>query len=254
MARVRAAYFFGGFSEWRLLGSVMPLTDSDLLRRFAEEGREEAFAELVGRRIDLVYAAALRQVGGDAHRAQDIAQEVFIDLARKARSLGRHPSLLGWLYTSTHFAAVNVIRVEHRRKRREEEALAMHDIAGNDSANADWSQLQPVLDAAMHELDERERRVVLLRFFDRQSFAAIGAELGLTENAAQKSAERALDRLHALLAKRRVTSTASALGVALANQAVATAPAGLAASVTGTALAGATVVGVRPPWRASSGL
>ncbi|MDO8541065.1 MAG: sigma factor [Opitutaceae bacterium] len=76
-------------------------TDSDLLRLFVEQGRQESFTELVSRRIDLVYAAALRQVGGDAHRAQDITQQVFIDLARKAASVSRHSSVLGWLYTST---------------------------------------------------------------------------------------------------------------------------------------------------------
>lgn len=119
----------------------------------------------------------------------------------------------------------------------------MHDLSKPDTPDTGWAQLRPVLDVAMHELDERERRVVLLRFFDRQTFAAIGAELGLSENAARKSTERALDKLHGLLAKRGVTSTASALGVALANQAVAVAPAGLAASVAGAALGGAAAAG-----------
>jgi RNA polymerase sigma factor (sigma-70 family) len=104
------------------------MTDSELLRRFAEEHFEEAFAELVSRRLALVYSAALRQVGGDAHRAEDVTQEVFIDLARKARSLSRHPALIGWLYTSTHFAAAKLIRTEQRRARREQEAIAMHTI------------------------------------------------------------------------------------------------------------------------------
>ena len=53
--------------------------------------------------------------------------------------------------------------------------------------------------------------------------------------------ERAVDKLHGLLVRRGVTSSAAALAVALANQAVATAPAGLAATVTGAALAGAGV-------------
>ena len=94
------------------------MNDSELLRRFAAEHADDAFAELVRRRIGLVYSAALRQVGGDAHRAEDIAQEVFIDLARKARSLARHPALIGWLYTSTHFAAAKSNRTEQRRSRR----------------------------------------------------------------------------------------------------------------------------------------
>jgi RNA polymerase sigma factor (sigma-70 family) len=216
------------------------MTDSELLRRFAEEHFEEAFAKLVSRRLALVYSAALRQVGGDAHRAEDITQEVFIDLARKARSLSRHPALIGWLYTSTHFAAAKLIRTEQRRARREQEAIAMHDSPASPTSQPDWDRVRPVIDAAMHDLDERDRQTVLLRFFDGQPFAQIGAQLGLTENAAQKTVERALDKLQAALARRGVKSSAAVLGVALANQVgAATVPATLAAAITSAALAGA---------------
>jgi RNA polymerase sigma factor (sigma-70 family) len=215
------------------------MTDSELLRRFAEEHCEEAFAELVSRRLALVYSAALRQVGGDAHRAEDITQEVFIDLARKARSLSRHPALIGWLYTSTHFAAAKLIRSEQRRARREQEAIAMHD-SPTPTSQPDWDRVRPVIDAAMHDLDERDRQTVLLRFFDGQPFARIGAQLGLTEKAAQKTVERALDKLQAALARRGVKSSAAALGMALANEVgAAGAPATLAAAITKAALAGA---------------
>ena len=71
--------------------------DRHLLCRFVEQNSEAAFRELVQRRIDFVYAAALRQVGGDVHLAREVAQNVFPDLARKARSLVGRPSLTGWL-------------------------------------------------------------------------------------------------------------------------------------------------------------
>ena len=219
---------------------LIAMSDSELLRRFAEEHSEEAFAELVSGRIGLVYSAALRQVGGDAHRAEDVTQEVFIDLARKARSLSRHPALIGWLYTSTHFAAAKLIRTEQRRTRREQEAHAMHDSPATPASQPDWDRVRPVIDAAMHELDERDRQTVLLRYFDQQPFARIGEQLGLTENAAQKTVERALDKLQAALARRGVKSSAAALGLALANQVgAATAPAALAATITNAAMAGA---------------
>src|SRR5476651_721207 len=119
----------------------MSMTDSELLRQFVEERCNSAFDELVRRRIDLVYSAALRQVSGDAHRAEDITQEVFANLARKAVSLVRHPALNGWLYTSTHFAAVNLIRTERRRKLREEEAHAMHENSARPTPDDDWERL-----------------------------------------------------------------------------------------------------------------
>src|ERR1035437_5562021 len=76
------------------------MSDSELLARFARSRSEDAFAELVRRHVNLVYSAALRQVGGDGHLAQDVAQTVFSDLARKAPALARRATLTGWLYTS----------------------------------------------------------------------------------------------------------------------------------------------------------
>ena len=60
------------------------MNDSELLRQYAESGSETAFTELVKVYIDFVFSAALRQVGGDAHLAQDVTQSVFVDLALKA--------------------------------------------------------------------------------------------------------------------------------------------------------------------------
>jgi DNA-directed RNA polymerase specialized sigma24 family protein len=53
--------------------------DHELLRRYAEHGAEEAFAELVKRHLNLVWAAAWR-VSGDRELARDVAQTVFTDL------------------------------------------------------------------------------------------------------------------------------------------------------------------------------
>ena len=142
--------------------------DVELLRNYARTKSEEAFAELVRRHVNLVYSTALRQVGGDAHLAQDVAQTVFTDLARKAASLCRRESLTGWLYTSAHFAAANIVRGEHRRRDREEQFMRepIHETA----TAADWEKLRPTLDSVMHELKESDREAVLLRYFENRPF------------------------------------------------------------------------------------
>jgi RNA polymerase sigma factor (sigma-70 family) len=221
--------------------------DAELLRRYAEEKSEAAFAELVERHLGLVYSAAQRQVGGDAHHAQDVAQTVFTTLARNAASVARHPVLVGWLYTTTQHVAAKVRRSEGRRHAREHAAQLMHELTSPDSPAVEWEQLRPLLDDAMRELSDRDREAVLLRFFAKQPFAEIGAALHLSEDAARMHVGRALEKLGVLLARRGITSTASALGVALANQAVLAAPAGLAASITGAAVttnAGAAAAGL----------
>jgi RNA polymerase sigma factor (sigma-70 family) len=215
------------------------IEDTELLRRYVETRSEAAFAELVQRRIGLVYAVALRTTR-NAHRAEDVTQTVFADLARKAASLTDRPVLAGWLYRSAHFAALGVIRAEQNRAAREQEAHTMHETLGRDEPDPEWEKIRPVLDDVMSELNERDRDAIMLRFFDGRPFADVGAQLRLSENSARMRVERALDKLHALLARRGIRSTTAALGAVLAHQATAAiAPAGLAATVTGSALASA---------------
>jgi RNA polymerase sigma factor (sigma-70 family) len=214
------------------------MDDSSLLRRFSEDRSEEAFAELVRRHLNLVYSAALRKVGGDSHLAADVSQKVFAVLARNAPSLARHPVLTGWLYTTTHFTAAKMVRAERRRQAREQEAQAMQELLSSPAPEAGWDRLRPVLDDVMHDLNERDREAVLLRFFEGRPFAEVGARQGLSENAVRMRVERALDKLHVLLARRGITSTTAALTLLLAEHTVAAAPVGLAATVSGAAAAG----------------
>ena len=211
--------------------------DSELLGRYARSHSEDAFAELVRRHVNLVYSAALRQVGGDAHLAQEVAQTVFTDLARKAGSLARRESLTGWLYTSAHFAAAKIARTETRRRDREEKFMreptqnSGMGVSPVQSAPADWEQIRPALDDAMHELKETDREAVLLRYFENRQFAEVGAKLGLNENAARMRVDRALEKLRGIFAKRGITK-ATALASVISANAVQIAPANLAATLT----------------------
>jgi RNA polymerase sigma factor (sigma-70 family) len=191
---------------------------------------------VVRRHLNLVYSAALRKTAGDAHLAQDVSQKVFVLLARKASALSRHPALAGWLYTTTHFTAAKIVRTERRRQNREQEAQAMQDLCSSPAPETDWNRLRPMLDDVMHELSERDREAILVRFFEGRPFAEVGARQGLTENAARMRVERALEKLHTLLARRGITSTTTALALLLADHAVIAAPAGLVAMVSGAAV------------------
>ncbi|MDD5140061.1 MAG: sigma-70 family RNA polymerase sigma factor [Verrucomicrobiales bacterium] len=204
-------------------------TDAELLRQFAATRSEAAFAELVRRHVNLVYSAALRQANGDAHLAQDVAQTVFNDLARKAGSLACRETLTGWLYTSAHFAAAKIVRGENRRRDREEKF--MREPTSETAPDTDWEKLRPTLDDAMHELKETDREAILLRYFENRQFAEVGAKLGLNENAARMRVERALEKLRTAFARRGVAATAALASVISAN-AVQMAPANLAVALT----------------------
>jgi RNA polymerase sigma factor (sigma-70 family) len=210
--------------------------DSELLRQFAKTHAEDAFAELVKRHVNLVYSAALRQVNGDAHSAQDVAQTVFTDLARKADSLAQRESVTGWLYTSAHFAAAKIVRTENRRRDREEKF--MREPTHETAPEADWETLRPLLDDTMHELKEADREAILLRYFENRSFTEVGAKLGLNENAARMRVDRAVEKLRDILTRRGLT-TATALASVISANAVQLAPASLAATLTAASLVSA---------------
>lgn len=222
--------------------------DSELLRRFAQEGSSAAFEELVRRHVDFVYSAALRQLNGDAHLAADAVQLVFTDLARKSAALSGHRVLAGWLFTTTRYTTAKLVRGERRRHARETSAHLMEALNSDPAASLDWSQVRPVLDDVLAALPEPDREAVLLRYFEGRDYASVGAKLQVAENTARMRVDRALDKVRALLERRGVKSTSGALAVALAQQAVISAPAGLATSIAGAALAGGAAAGGALGW------
>jgi RNA polymerase sigma factor (sigma-70 family) len=215
-------------------------SDAQLLRDYARSGSEAAFRELVARYANLVYSAARRQIE-DTETAQDIAQSVFIDLARKARgssaAWSEEAGLAPWLYLSTRYAALRRLRDDRRRKKREWEAMELFDT-GSDPQAA-WDRVRPVLDEAMAELGEQDRRALLLRFFNNKDLRSVGLAMGVSENAAQKRLARALEKLRASLARRGATTSAATLATALTGNAIQIAPAGFAASAASAGLAAA---------------
>lgn len=190
--------------------------DRYLLKSFCENRSQEAFAVLVDRYLGLVYAAGLRRVGGQRQLAEDIAQQVFIELARRAESLAGHPMLIGWLYSYTRFAALRALRGEKRRELRERTAIELNAADAGLSA-PQLAALQSIIDEAVDSLSSADRSAVLLRFFDGRSFAEIGAQLHLTEDGARLRVRSALGRLGRILHRQGITSTSAGLAAALAE-------------------------------------
>ena len=218
------------------------MTDSQpLLADYVASGSERAFRELVARYVDLVYSTALRLVEGDTHRAEDVAQTVFVDLARMAAELSPSSALGGWLHRHTCFVARTVMRGERRRQARERQAMEMSAL-DNHPDNA-LAEIAPVLDEAINELGADDRDAILLRFFERRTLRSVGEALGVSENVAQKRVARGLQELATLLRRRGFTLSAAALATGLAAGAVTAAPAGLALSIAGTVFAGAGAAG-----------
>jgi RNA polymerase sigma factor (sigma-70 family) len=217
-----------------------------LLRKFSGERSEAAFRELVRRHSPLVYGTALRMLAGDRAAAQDVTQEVFTLLARKAGSLDG--VVLGaWLYRQTCRRASNHVRTETRRKQRELVAAdQMNPDASNDSAMIEG--LGGEVDAALQSLPASDRDALVLRYFEGQDFRKLGATLGTTEEAARKRVARAVEKLATSLRKRGIAVGSAALGTTMTNLGAAPVPATLIDQVTAHALKAAALGG--SPWSA----
>lgn len=194
----------------------MSMDDDQLLRAYATHRSEEAFRELVRRHIAIVHGVARRQVGIDAHLADDVTQRVFLSLARKAGALRDQAALVGWLYTAARLEAMHTARSEARRRNWETKAGNMNPTQTEEAeAEIPWQKLGPVLDDAMAQLGDTDRKAVLLRYFSGHSFAEVGRVFKISEDAARKRVDRAIEKLRHGLSRRGIASSAAALGLAL---------------------------------------
>jgi RNA polymerase sigma factor (sigma-70 family) len=229
-------------------------SDLELLKQYARQNSQDAFTALVNRHLNLVYSAALRQVRSP-QLAEEVAQSVFTDLARTAGELKPDTILTAWLYQVTRRTAIDVIRRESRRQLREQIASEMNAMNAHAADSGTgfqpvWTDIEPVLDEAMHTLDDTDRAAVLLRYFENKSFREVGQILGTSDDAAQKRVSRAVERLREFFTKRNVTVGASGLVVLISANAVQAAPVGLAATISaaavlaGTAVSTSTVIAV----------
>lgn len=211
-----------------------PPTDTDLLAALRNGGREEAFRALVGRHLGLVFGLAMRRTGQRA-LAEDISQNVFAALAKRAAKLRAEPTIAGWLHRATMIECADALRREaaHGRKLA---AFAEHATA--QPGRSVWSEALPLLDEAIATLPVADRDLILMRFFERKGYRDIAAALGKSEDAAQKQGERALQKLADLLARKGVAFSTASLASLLTAQAASAAPVGLSLTLAKGALAG----------------
>jgi len=216
----------------------MMIDDMQLVRQYARNQSEGAFATLVSRHVNLVYSVALRHVR-DAHLAEEITQTVFIILARKAGSLRPSTVLSGWLYRTARFTAAKALTLRRRRQDREQEAYMRSHL--NESETSAWQEIEPLLETAMGQLGEKDQNALVLRFFQDRTFKDISSLMGTTEAGAKMRVNRALEKLRAVFAKRGLRFSGVAIAGAISAHSVQAAPAGLVNSVTVGALKGTSV-------------
>jgi RNA polymerase sigma-70 factor (ECF subfamily) len=163
---------------------------------------DAAMAEIVRRDKPPVLAFARRLVGDDG-RAEEVAQEVFVRLwERSHRFDAQRGSLRSFLLALTHGRALDVIRSDTARRRREEANEAPTSRAPEPGVEAQVVA-QSVADAmrlALSEIPETERRAVELAYFGGHSYRTVASMLGEPEGTIKSRIRSGLAKLRVALA------------------------------------------------------
>ncbi len=208
-------------------------TDRELLRDYAERASGPAFQSLVQRHVDLVFATALRGVS-DSATAQELTQNVFITLARKAAWLQSETSIAGWLHKTALFEVRHWWRGELRRRRRDQTAAELGTTMNNEDSLL--KALAGELDDGLLALSDAERQALMLRYFEGRTHREIGELLGAREDAVRMRINKALDRLTHFFRKRGYAVPAVATTAAVLGASAKAAPAGFASIAASSAL------------------
>lgn len=174
----------------------MRRTDSELVEA-ALRGDREAFGQLV-ERYERGTCAAIVQIIGDTHAAQDVAQEAFLKAYRNLTRLRRPSAFAGWLFQIARRLALNWLR---QRPAVQETVIHEGTTAGQRNGRLDETSAQ-LLHAVMG-LPRQERRVVMLRYFDGHAVRDIAEILGRPVGTVTKQLSRAHARLRRELEARR---------------------------------------------------
>jgi len=213
----------------------MDENEASLLDRFRGSGDIDAFAQITRLYADMVYGTCVR-ITGDREAAADATQDTFFALLRSASQVTG--SLGGWLHRVATRRAIDLVRLDRSRRRREEGYAAQMALETDR-----WADVSPLLDEALNEMDEAARDLVIRHFLREQTTVEIAAAQGVAQSTISRHLEQALAQLRDRLRTKGVLVGAAALG-GLLNQAVEAASPAVLAELSRMAVVGsATAVG-----------
>lgn len=189
----------------------MEATDNLLMQRFLGRGDSEALATIMDRYADMVYSTC-RRVLGDESQAADVVQETFFQFVKHAHRITG--SLGSWLHQVATHRAVDLVRQNASRRRREE-AYA----AGVSREPDTWETVEPQVDEALEDMPHELREVLVRHYLQRQSMTEIAADNGVSQSTISRRIAAGLELLREKLRARDVVLGASVLGAMLAASA-----------------------------------
>ncbi len=183
------------------------MNDPECWNRYVSYQDYDAFRCLVERHSGMVYGAALRRTA-QPDLAEEATQNVFVQLAKKAKSLRKPECLPAWLHRSVMLESAHLMRKcqrdREKLKRLAESTLHTQEYEG-------WREVVPFIDQALNQLSEKDRQLILSRYYLEKSYREIAHSANKTEAACRKQVSRVLDKLARLLRRQGVPAASSAL-------------------------------------------
>lgn len=185
------------------------MTDFELsLIAKARTGDQQSYGELVQMHQDRIYASVLRVVR-DEHRAFDVVQEAFVQAFKAIDTYQDRAKFSTWLYR----IAMNLVTSHHRhdsaQKRGGGQAKASLDAEGMPEPGADQrdpsqlaeaGELGVLVRAAIDELEEEYRQVIVMRDLQDLSYEEIAEMLKVPPGTVRSRLHRGRDKLKDKLA------------------------------------------------------
>ncbi len=222
--------FLLNFSENHNPGMAMDI-DQSLLTRYHQQGDATAFQDLVLAHGGMVFATA-RRITQDAALAEEVAQEVFLTLARRGQDI--RGSVAAWLHQVAKQKACNVIRGETRRRRKEQAAASSLHPAATEGT---WEEIEPLVDEALAGLPEPVRGLLIEHYLERRTQAAVARSRGLSQSTISRQLESGLQLLRDSL-RRKGVICGLGLGSQLLAGSASAMPSALSASLLKMGLSG----------------
>src|SRR5262245_9041348 len=201
----------------RTLGGEPEPSDAELVRRFAEDRDEAAFARLV-RRHGAMVLGVCRRVLRDWHAAEDAFQAAFLVLARKASSIRKQASVSSWLHSVARRLAIRAKQAAARREERERHLAALPPTSRDASAaDASWRDIAALLDEELARLPDKYRAPLVLCYLEGKTQDQAAQHLDWPLRTFTRRLEQGRELLRSRLARRRVALSTGLCAAALSH-------------------------------------
>jgi RNA polymerase sigma factor (sigma-70 family) len=194
---------------------MLPLSDRELLQRFAEQRAESAFATLVRRHGPMVLRLCQRLLRNE-HDAEDVCQATFLVLASKAASRYWQPSVASWLYRVAYHLARKAKASAVRRAIHERHASERPTPDPLETITA--RELLAVLDEELTRLPEKYRAPLVLCYLEGVTRDQAALQLSWPLGTLKHRMERGREMLRLRLEERGMALTAALSATGLLDE------------------------------------